>query len=382
MTNVFHSIRDFFAPVQPLPAGMYHYISPPDDTRDYRLHLRIEPDGSGILIVNASTILHLNQTAAEHAYCIVKNMPPAEAARRFAARYHVTKDQALADYQNLVDRIQLLINTPDLDPETFLEFDRKNAHAGRISAPYRLDCALTYRLPEQTLPEAAPVERVKRELTLAEWKKILDKAAGLGIPHIVFTGGEPTLRSDLAQLIAYAEANNQITGLISDGLRFIDAGYLNDILAQGLDHMMMVFDHSKEQAWRALENLLNADIFVAVHLTLAPETFTDFPDLLARLVELGVKSISLSTNNLEMKDQVETARNQVAACNRELVWNLPVPYSALHPVALETGDWGSLPGAGRDWLYIEPDGDTLPTQGMNQVLGNFLDDPWEKIWKK
>jgi len=32
-------------------------------------------------------------------------------------------------------------------------------------------------------------------------------------------------------------------------------------------------------------------------------------------------------------------------------------------------------------LYVEPDGDVLPAQGVNRVLGNILTDPWKKIWK-
>ena len=43
---------------QPLQAGIYHYQSPPEGEQPYRLHLRLEPDGKGILIVNASTVLH------------------------------------------------------------------------------------------------------------------------------------------------------------------------------------------------------------------------------------------------------------------------------------------------------------------------------------
>jgi len=40
------------------------------------------------------------------------------------------------------------------------------------------------------------------------------------------------------------------------------------------------------------------------------------------------------------------------------------------------------PGAGKAWLYVEPDGDVLPAQGMaDQVLGNLLKDGWEKIYK-
>ena len=39
-------------------------------------------------------------------------------------------------------------------------------------------------------------------------------------------------------------------------------------------------------------------------------------------------------------------------------------------------------GAGKGWLYVEPDGDVLPAQGINQVLGNIIRDPWELIWDR
>ena len=382
MANIFQSMQAWFSPVKHIPPGMYHYISPPEDTRNYRLHLRVEPDGSGILIVNASTILHLNQTATEHAYYIVKNILPDQAAHNFASRYHVSKEQAKTDYENLIDRIQILVNTPDLDPETFLDFDRKEAHSGPISAPYRLDCALTYRLPDGVNPDAAPTDRVRQELTTAQWFQILDRAASVGIPHVIFTGGEPTLRPDLDELIAHAEANDQVTGLISNGLRFNDANYLNQILQKGLDHLMIVFDPEQSQAWTALENLIAADIFLAVHLTITPENYVQLHELLSRMVEMGVKAVSLSSNNPDLKEQLEAARNLVAAKHLELIWNLPVPYSAFNPVAVETKQWAEIPGAGRDWLYVEPDGDVLPTQGVNQVLGNIMQDDWGKIWRK
>ena len=66
-----------------------------------------------------------------------------------------------------------------------------------------------------------------------------------------------------------------------------------------------------------------------------------------------------------------------------LVWDLPVPYSSIHPVALEVEQTEEvLPGAGRAWLYVEPDGDVLPAQGKNQVLGNLLNEDWDAIWEK
>ena len=63
---------------------MYHYQSPPDDPRNYRLHLRLEARRQRVLIVNAATVLHLNQTAAEYAYYLVQNTP---STRLAAARW-------------------------------------------------------------------------------------------------------------------------------------------------------------------------------------------------------------------------------------------------------------------------------------------------------
>jgi hypothetical protein len=381
MTSIREAFQHIFSSPKPLPAGMYHYQAPPDDPRNYRLHLRIEPDGSGTLIINAATILHLNPTATEYAYYIVQNEPVDQVVSKVAARYKVSKDQARQDYQTLIDRIQTLVNTPDLDPETFLDFERKTPFSGALIAPYRLDCALTYRLPSDEPSDSAPTDRVKRELTAAEWKTVLDKAWAAGIPHVVFTGGEPTLRNDLPELIEHAEANSQIAGLLTDGLRLADQAYLDRLLQTGLDHLMLVLQPEHDQTWTALQNALEADLNIAVHLTLTPQNVEEGPGLLKRLAQLGVKAISLSSIDPTLYDALQALRSQVAHLNMELVWNLPVPYSAQNPIALETKEYGHTLGAGRAWLYVEPDGDVLPEQGINQVLGNFLIDPWEKIWR-
>ena len=118
---------------------MYHYQSPQSDPRNYRLHLRVEQDGSGVMIVNAATVLHLNQTAAEYAYYLVQNQPAETVARAMAKRYQVSQQQAFDDYLGIAERIQTLVETPDLDPVTFLDFERRLPHSGKLTAPYRLD---------------------------------------------------------------------------------------------------------------------------------------------------------------------------------------------------------------------------------------------------
>ncbi len=380
MTSKMNSLRRLFTPIKPIPSGIYHYISPPDDPRNYRMHLRLEPEGNGVLIINASTILHLNQTAAEYAYYLVKNEPVEQAAHKMVERYHVDLEQAINDYQEFVDRIQTLINTPDLDPVTFLDLDRIRPFTGHITAPYRLDCALTYRIPERTT-ETALIKRVDRELDTIEWKSVFDKAWSAGIPHIIFTGGEPTLRDDLPELIAHAESNDQVTGLISDGLRLSERDYLDSLLQTGLDHLMIIFQPDNEAAWDALENSLVEDLFVAVHLTLDDKNKDELAGLIDQLAERGVKAISLSAHDQSLYGVLEKLRSQVADLTLELVWNLPVPYSTFNPVDLETELIEQIEGEGRAWLYVEPDGDVLPAQGVNRVLGNILSDNWDHIWK-
>ncbi|RME87255.1 MAG: radical SAM protein [Anaerolineae bacterium] len=379
--KIFNRLADRFARVKPLPEGIHHLQVAPEDKAPYRVHLRLHKDGSGILIVNASTVLHLNKTAAEYAYHFIKGTPPEEAARQIASRYRISKGIALEDYQDFVERIETLIETPDLDPVAFLDFDRIAPHSAELTAPLRLDCALTYRLPPGSKAEYAPTKRVDRELTTEEWKKILEKAWAVGIPHVTFTGGEPTLREDLPELIAHAEGLGMVSGLLSDGLKLADRDYLNTLLQTGLDHLLFVLQNENPASWKALETIMPEDLFVTVHLTLTPQNAPQAGETLERLAELEVTSLSLSASDPSLNETLQSLSNRAAELGLTLRWDLPVPYSAQNPVALEVVDDEVPEGAGRVWLYVEPDGDVLPAQGEpDKILGNILRDEWEKIY--
>lgn len=380
MTNLADTLKHLFMPVLPLPSGIYHYQTPPDIESPYRLHLRLEPDGTGILILNASTILHLNQTAAEYAYHLVKQTPENQMLREISGRYRVNRANVSHDFQSLKERILSLINTNDLDPETFLDFERTTPHSQKISAPFRLDCALTYRHSGPNDEMIAPQKRVERELTTDEWYGVFDKAWDFGIPHIILTGGEPTLRQDLSSLIAHTESNGQVVGLLSDGIKLIDQGYLESLLQTGLDHLMLLLKPDDPDSWKALESVLAADLFVVVHLTLTLVNVVNATQVLDRLQKLGVKAISLSASDPALQSTLLQYRNEAASLGMSLIWDLPVPYSAFNPVTLETQVDNPPDGAGHTWLYIEPDGDVLPAQGVNKILGNILQDDWNNLW--
>ncbi|MBN1264382.1 MAG: radical SAM protein [Anaerolineales bacterium] len=372
----------FGAPPEPIQPGVYHYQAPPDSTIPYRLHLRIEQDGQGLLIVNAATVLHLNQTAAAHAYEIVQGQDTKSAARTVSRRYRVSKQESEHDQETIRQRIVTLATFPDVDPVTFLGLDRNEPYAHLPSAPYRLDLALTYELDPDGILDSLARQRVDRVLSTEEWKRVLDLAWDAGIPHVVFTGGEPTRRSDLVALIQHAEDLGQVTGVLTQAQRLADPDYLEQLAQAGLDHLLVVLLPEDTKSREGLKQALASDIFTAVHLTISNTNWEDIDRQLHLLEGMGVPAISLSSTDSspEYIRVLEQAREMAAQLEMDLIWDITAPYSSSNPIAIELEDVPQ--GAGRAWLYIEPDGDVLPTQGINEILGNILRDPWEDIWQK
>lgn len=368
-------------PPEPIPPGIYHYQAPADSPIPYRLHLRVEPDGSSLMIVNASTVLHLNESATAHAFEIIQGKNVADAAKSISHRYRVSHRQAMADQEILHQKIVTIATFPDVDPVSFLGMERSEPYAHTPSAPYRLDIALTYFMDPDGALDPLARARVDREFNTDEWKRVLDIAWEKGIPHVTFTGGEPTRRPDLIDLIQHAESLGQVTGLLTAGHRLASQEYVDQLAQAGLDHLLITPIEEDSASLEGLHNALASDIFTAVHLTITNPDLQPIADSLNRLDNMGLSAISLSVseNTESLASVLAKARDLVADLGMELIWNLPAPYSTSNPISLELEQ--APQGAGRAWLYIEPDGDILPTQGVNKILGNILRDSWDEIWK-
>jgi len=365
---------------QPIPAGIYPYFSPPEQLKPYRLHLRVEPDGTALLVVNAATVLHLNETAAAHAYRIVRGDTEADAAAAIAARYRVSRTRALKDHQFLRHQIETLGVSPDIEPETYFGLSRTEPHYGALSAPLRLDLALTYATNPRGEQDPLAAKRVERELTTEEWKSVLTRAWQAGIPHVTFTGGEPTRRGDLVELVQHAQATGQVCGLLTDGRRLAEPAFMAELSAAGLDHILITWQPEDAASRAGLQAAIASDVFTAAHLTLTPQNASQASARLAELQAVGATALSLSAASGVSAETLAAIRARAANLAFTLVWDLPVPYSGNHPLAAEV----ELPlrGAGRAWLYVEPDGDVLAAQGAPGVLGNMLRDPWDQIWSR
>ncbi len=393
--------RDALSP----KTGLFHFDYQANGERS-RTHLRIDPDGSGLLFVNASRIMHLNPTAARMAFFILQNTPPDEAIRSFMKSYAVSKDQLLIDYAQTAVNIKELIKPDSACPIHELDLDVIPPFTARPSAPYRMDLAITYRCNNDCSHCYNARSRNYPELSTEKWYQILDQLWAIGIPHVVFTGGEPTLRQDLPDLIAHAEQNGQITGLNTNGRRLSDRAYLDKLVQSGLDHVQITLEShdanihelmvNANGAWKqtvaGIRNALETPLYVMTNTTMLTPNSPGLSQTLGFLAEIGVPTIGLNAliysgrgltvnaglAETDLPPLLNLARDVTSAHNQRLIWYTPTQYCNFDPMQLELGVKGCT--AALYNMCIEPNGDVLPCQSYYQSLGNFLSTDWNKIW--
>ena len=387
-------------------AGVYHY-SREDRGGKARIHLRLEADGHGLLLVNANRAFHLNPTAALMAYLALEKVPQPAAVKAITRQYKVPGESALLDYAQFLPQLDELTAPDGACPVHELDLDILAPFSKQPSAPYRMDLALTYRCNNNCPHCYNARPRTFPEMDTAAWKRTLDLLWSIGIPHIVFTGGEPTLRPDLPELIAHAENLGQITGINTNGRKLKDPAFVQSLVAAGLDHVQItleshnpaIHDHmvAPHGAWEetvaGVRNALATRLFVMTNTTLLQENTPFLSDTLDFLADLGVPTIGLnaliysgrgSTVGTGLAESalpplLDLARSKTEAANQRLIWYTPTQYCNFDPVQMDLGVKGC--SAALYNMCIEPNGDVLPCQSYYTSLGNILADPWQSIWQ-
>jgi len=385
--------------------GLYHYnlVKPGERSR---VHLRIDTDGSGLVMVNANRVMHLNTSAAMMTWLFLEKTEPSRAIHLIQKRYQVAIRQAEDDYAQISETISELINPDGACPIHELNLDIVPPFSTRPSAPYRMDLAITYRCNNDCSHCYNARSRDYKELTTSEWFQILDHLWEQGIPHVVFTGGEPTLRQDLPELVRHAENNGQITGINTNGRRLSDRRYLDSLIDSGLDHIQITLEshlpdihdwmvNSKgafTQTIAGLENALNSPVFVMTNSTLLHKNSQNLEQTLRFLANLGVptvglnaliysgKGVSVGTGVAEsaLPLLLKVAQEITDANNQRLIWYTPTQYCMFDPMILSLGVKGCT--AALYNMCVESNGDVIPCQSYYQPVGNLLIDKWETIW--
>jgi radical SAM protein with 4Fe4S-binding SPASM domain len=371
------------------------------------LQLRIESDGKGVLAINAKTVLYLNETAAAHLYHFMQGMPTEKAVHRIRSVYRVNEETARKDHQRLIYAISTLAQTERVCPISYLGVEKIEPFTQELSAPIRMDLALTFRCQNdcQHCYTGGPHET--QEMNTESWKRVLDKMKELGIFIATFTGGEPTLREDLPELIAHAQKIGIVTGLVTNGRR-LTKEFVATLEKAGLDFAQVTLESNdpnihdqmtrSKGSWQetieGIRNLISTTIYTTTNTTLTKLNAATFLETLDLLHVMGVKAFGCNSliqsgrgpsfageNALkpeDLKALLPRIQEKASHLGMSFLWYTPTRYCELNPVNLELGV-KSCTASGMS-MCIGPSGDVYPCQSYFQTLGKFLETDWHKIW--
>lgn len=390
-----------------VPSGRYTYRGE-GKFAGLALQLRVEPDERGVMVINGDRMLYLNETASAFAYYFMQGLPRAEVVERVRRMFRVNDAQAKQDYEKLVYTISTLAHTEKVCPVSFLGVEKEEPFSHQYSAPLRMDMALTFRCQNNCIHCYAGGPHETPELTTAEWKQAIDRLSDVGIFILTFTGGEPTLREDLPELLVYAQGKGIVTGLITNGRRLKDKAYVETLEKSGLDFVQITLEshkpavHDKMTAqngsWKetvtGIRNAAASALYVTTNTTLSKHNAADFLDTIDFIKSLdvdgfGCNSLIFSGKAGEVKDEfalsvaeltelLPKVRNKANQLGLKFLWYTPTQYCQFDPVQHGLGVKSCT--AALINMCVGPNGDVYPCQSYFESLGNILKTPWQNIW--
>lgn len=399
-------IRRLFAPKR-IPFGLFTYRGE-GEFSGISLQLRVEPNTQGLLAINANTILYLNETATALAYFFMQGYSTGDAVKALKKIYRVEDETAKEDYENLVYKISTLAQTEEVCPFTFLDAEKIEPFSSETSAPFRMDLALTFRCNNDCLHCYTGGPHETPEMSTEEWRRVIDKCVGLGVFTITFTGGEPTLREDLPDLLSYAQKRGEVTGLVTNGRILKDPEYVETLEKAGLDYAQITLEShipeihdsitripgSWEETVEGIKNVEKSQIYLSTNTTLNRRNYESFLETIDFLKSLGVAAFGCNSlihsgsatkiaeefalNIDELKRILPEVREKAGILGLKFDWFTPTQYCRLNPLELDLGIKSC--SACRMNMCVGPNGDVYPCQSYFESLGNILRDDWKSIW--
>jgi len=319
-----------------------------------------------------------------------------------------------ADIQTIYTTMRQIAYREEVTTE--VDFMSIGDYAPFMAAPHRMDLLVSAMTKEgrwhcnqkcvhcyaagQTLSD-------ERELSTEEWKKILDICRSVGIPQVTFTGGEPTMREDLFELIRHARWF--ISRLNTNGIRLTEE-YCAGLREAELDSVQITFYSSDpqihnrlvgaagfEQTAAGIRNALKQGLSVSINTPLCTLN-RDYEKTLAFLHDLGVIYVTCSglitTGNaaepesealqLENGELEKILRGATAYCHKN---GMEIAFTSPGWLDAQVFEELNIPspscGACLSNMAVTPGGNVVPCQSWlsDQPLGNMLRDDWEEIWE-
>ena len=288
-------------------------------------------------------------------------------------------------------------------------------YAPKMRAPHRMDLLVSamtvdgrWNCNQKCVHcyAAGQADAGEAELSTGQWKQILDRLREIGVPQVTFTGGEPTMRDDLPELIDHARWF--ISRLNTNGVR-LTPEYCASLWEAALDSCQITFYSCEEeihnrlvggehwaQTVAGIKNALAAGINLSVNTPLCTLN-RDYVATLRFLREMGVRYVTCSgiitTGNaakapsealqLSHAELREILRAGVAYCyDNEMEISFTSPGWVDEAFCRELGITTPNCGACLSNMAVTPGGNVVPCQSWlsEKPLGNLLRDDWQSIW--
>jgi radical SAM protein with 4Fe4S-binding SPASM domain len=143
-------------------------------------------------------------------------------------------------------------------------------------------------------------------LTLDEAKDLIDDLAEMGVPLLMFTGGEPLLRKGFWEIVHYASLKGLRTALSSNGT-LITKVVTRKIKEAGIEYVGISLDGAKaethdlirgvqgsfQKSIVALKNCIEDGLKCGIRVTATKDNYHEIPDLLDLALQLSVPRFCL-----------------------------------------------------------------------------------------
>jgi pyrroloquinoline quinone biosynthesis protein E len=276
-------------------------------------------------------------------------------------------------------------------------------------APVGLLAELTHRCPLQCPYCSNPLalEGAGTELDTATWQNVLRQAARLGVLQLHLSGGEPTVRRDLEDIVATAAEVGLYANLITAGV-LLSRARLAELAARGLDHVQLSIQdvapgnadriaryeggHAKKRAVAGWVRELG--LALTINAPVHRQNLDHLSEIIDFAVETGAGRLevahiqyygwalrnraALMPTRAQVKRSIEIVEEARARLKGILVIDFVVPdYYATWPKPC-MGGWG------RGSMNVTPSGKVLPCHAAETVPGlafdNVRDKPLAEIW--
>ena len=270
--------------------------------------------------------------------------------------------------------------------------------------PYALLAEISYRCPLHcpycSNPVGASLREAPRhpqvvgysngELTTDEWKRVIREAAALGVLQIGFSGGEPLVRPDLAELIGAARGANLYTNLITSGIG-LDDERVHLLRDAGLDSVQLSFQSDEsslsdeiagarahQHKLDVAEKIRSAGIPLSLNFVIHRHNIDRLPQMIELTETLGAERVELANAQfygwaflnraalLPTREQVTRAREIATAAKARLAGRIDIFY--VLPDYYETRPKPCLNGWGQRYLTVNPMGDVLPCPTASSAI--------------